>query len=141
MFFDLCQAFRSQVEHPRLALGIGSLRSDLLHYSADSSRYLIYGAVWLSGLGGFYDPVFVKRLVESFGLGSLPPWAAIVLYFLFTATFAVIRGTATVLGEEIGWRGFLVPEFAKTHSFLTTAVVTGLIWSRFGTTRDPLRGL
>jgi uncharacterized protein len=95
-----------------------------LTYSA-----LIYGAVWLSGLGGFYDRSFVKRLVESFGLGQLPPWVAIVLYFLFTATFAVIRGTATVLGEEIGWRGFLVPEFAKTHSFLTTAVVTGLIWA------------
>jgi len=95
-----------------------------LTYSA-----LIYGAVWLSGLGGFYDPVFVKRLVESFGLGPLPPWAAIILYFLFTATLAVIRGTATVLGEEIGWRGYLVPEFAKTHSFLTTAAVTGLIWA------------
>jgi membrane protease YdiL (CAAX protease family) len=59
----------------------------------------------------------------------MSPWAAIVLYFIFTATFSVIRDTATVIGEEIGWRGFLVPELAKRHSFVATAVITGLIWA------------
>jgi membrane protease YdiL (CAAX protease family) len=36
---------------------------------------------------------------------------------------------ATVLGEEIGWRGFLVPELAKQHGFAATAVISGFIWA------------
>jgi membrane protease YdiL (CAAX protease family) len=90
---------------------------------------IIYGFVWFTGLGKFYDEEFVNQVTQSSGLGPLPPWASIILFFFFTATFAVIRDTATVLGEVIGWRGFLVPEFAKKHSFLATAVVTGLIWA------------
>ena len=30
--------------------------------------------------------------------------------------------------EETGWRGFALPEMLKTRSFLTTAVVIGLLW-------------
>ena len=55
--------------------------------------------------------------------------ASITLYFIFTATFTVIRDFATVIGEEIGWRGFLVPELAKKHSFPATAIITGFIWA------------
>jgi membrane protease YdiL (CAAX protease family) len=85
--------------------------------------------VWLTGLGGFYDKGFVDRVTDSFGLGSIPAWASITLYFIFTATFTVIRDFATVIGEEIGWRGFLVPELAKKHSFPATALITGFIWA------------
>ena len=34
-----------------------------------------------------------------------------------------------MIGEEIGWRGFLVPELAKKHSFPATAMITGFIWA------------
>jgi hypothetical protein len=33
---------------------------------------------------------------------------------------------ATVLGEEIGSRGFLVPELAKRYTFAGTATLSGL---------------
>ncbi len=38
------------------------------------------------------------------------------------------RGLSTVLGEEIGWRGFLVPELAKRYGFAATAMISG-IWA------------
>ena len=82
----------------------------------------IYAFVWLSGLGGFYDKSFVEQITKSFGLGSMPAWASITLYFIFTATFTVIRDFATVIGEEIGWRGFLVPELAKRHGFVACQI-------------------
>jgi membrane protease YdiL (CAAX protease family) len=90
---------------------------------------LTYGFVWLTGLAGFYDSKFVGRVSDALGLGPMRPWMTITLYFLFTATITVIRDCATVLGEEIGWRGFLVPELAKRHSFAATAIITGLIWA------------
>jgi uncharacterized protein len=89
----------------------------------------IYTFVWLTGLGGFYDSQFVERFSDAFGLGPLRPWVSIALYFLFTATITVIRDCATVLGEEIGWRGFLVPELAKRNSFAATAIISGFIWA------------
>jgi membrane protease YdiL (CAAX protease family) len=32
------------------------------------------------------------------------------------------------LGEEIGWRGFLLPELQKKHSNLKSAIIIGVIW-------------
>jgi membrane protease YdiL (CAAX protease family) len=34
-----------------------------------------------------------------------------------------------VIGEEIGWRGFLVPELSKKHGFPAAALITGFIWA------------
>src|SRR6202451_2642946 len=89
----------------------------------------IYALVWLTGLGGFYDRQFYDKFSSDFGLGPMKPWANIALYFVFTATITVVRDCATVLGEEIGWRGFLVPELAKRHGFPATAIITGFIWA------------
>src|SRR6185437_14805264 len=88
----------------------------------------IYSFVWLTGLARFYNRSFAIEVTQDFGLGTMPVWAGIALYFVFTATISVIRDGATVLGEEIGWRGFLVPELAKRHSFAATALISGLIW-------------
>jgi membrane protease YdiL (CAAX protease family) len=33
------------------------------------------------------------------------------------------------LGEEIGWRGLLVPELAREYTFTATALISGGIWA------------
>ena len=85
-----------------------------------------YGIVWATGLGGF-DQAFVARLMERFGGAS--PAVAIALYLLFSGTVGMAFSCVTALGEEIGWRGFLVPELAKSFSFSATALISGAIWS------------
>ena len=40
----------------------------------------------------------------------------------------MLSGVAAATGEEIGWRGFLVPELAKVLPFTGVALVSGLIW-------------
>ena len=90
---------------------------------------IAYLAVWAFRLGGFYDHSFVANVSNSYGLGHLPDWAAISLYFAFAATTGMIRSCSSALGEEIGWRGFLVPELATKFSYTTTALISGLIWS------------
>lgn len=35
----------------------------------------------------------------------------------------------SALGEEIGWRGFLVPELSKHMGFTKVALVSGAIWA------------
>ena len=50
---------------------------------------VIYTFVWLTGIGGVYNKSFVDQITNSFGLGPIPAWASITLYFIFTATFTV----------------------------------------------------
>ena len=41
----------------------------------------------------------------------------------------MVGSLSHALGEEIGWRGFLVPELANNVSFTATALISGIIWS------------
>jgi membrane protease YdiL (CAAX protease family) len=88
-----------------------------------------YLGVWLTGLGGFPDHDFLDRVAKAAGWSGLPAALVLVGYVLLTATIGMASNAAAALGEEIGWRGLLVPELAKTMSFTSTAIVSGLIWA------------
>jgi uncharacterized protein len=88
-----------------------------------------YLFIWVFRFGGFYDREFVSGLTQRFGLGPLPDWASISLYFVLAATTGMVRSCASALGEEIGWRGFLVPQLSKMMGFTSTALISGIIWS------------
>jgi uncharacterized protein len=87
-----------------------------------------YTIVWTTGLGGFPNHHFMDRLVGTMGQ-HLSPAASTVLYVLLTGSFGLVGSTAHGLGEEIGWRGFLVPELSKTVGFTGTALISGVVWS------------
>jgi membrane protease YdiL (CAAX protease family) len=70
----------------------------------------------------------MDQLVTRMGL-PISPIAATVLYVLLAGSFGLARGLASALGEEIGWRGFLVPELFKKIGFTGTALISGLVWS------------
>jgi uncharacterized protein len=57
------------------------------------------------------------------------PWISIVLGIVLIGTYGLVRSVSSALGEEIGWRGFLVPELSKTTSFTATSLISGVIWS------------
>lgn len=69
-----------------------------------------YVAVWLAGLGAVDLGRFRTSLAAFVVTGSLQS--------LLSAT-----------GEEIGWRGFLVPTLARSMSFTRAALVSGGIWA------------
>jgi membrane protease YdiL (CAAX protease family) len=47
---------------------------------------------------------------------------------LTSATFGVLLESVLALGEELGWRGLLVPELARHLSFGKTAFLSGAAW-------------
>lgn len=87
-----------------------------------------YLIIWVFGWGGFYNKEFVNTLTESFGLGPIGGGFTIALYVILFGIFGTISSMSRALGEEIGWRGFLVPELYKEHSFTKTSLISGLIW-------------
>lgn len=78
----------------------------------------VYGLTWLSGLGSFNPQGWTSQL-PGFSVGS-------ALALLLTAGLlqSLISGT----GEEIGWRGLLVPALAKVYPFQKVALYSSLIW-------------
>ncbi len=51
-----------------------------------------------------------------------------VMIFLLL-TVGVIKNLGSTLGEEIGWRGFLIFELRKVMPFKALSIVSGIIWA------------
>ncbi|HEX8837504.1 MAG TPA: type II CAAX endopeptidase family protein [Candidatus Acidoferrum sp.] len=89
---------------------------------------IAYVIVWVAGLGAFGNPEYLDALVRQMHLGG-SPWISIGVGIFLTGTYGLVRSVSSALGEEIGWRGFLVPELSKTTSFTLTSLVSGMVWS------------
>ena len=89
----------------------------------------VYAAVWETGLGGFADSEFVRRTAETFGWRNLSPAVTLALFLVLTATLGLVGKTSRALGEEIGWRGFLVPELSKVAGFGGISLISGAMWA------------
>lgn len=89
---------------------------------------IAYAIVWIAGFGGFGNRDFLHSLVQQMHLPA-PAWVSAGLGIFLTGTYGLIRSIGSALGEEIGWRGFLVPELSRTTSFTATALISGVIWS------------
>jgi membrane protease YdiL (CAAX protease family) len=90
--------------------GLGRVRYLLLGYAIPLLYALvIYSIVWITGLGGFH-PQSPVRLLLYVVLGT-------------------ILASVAALGEEIGWRGLLVPEMARITTYTKTALVSGIVWA------------
>jgi CAAX protease family protein len=71
---------------------------------------VVYGLVWLSGLGAVDLGRFKTPVITFIVLGSL-------------------QSLVSATGEELGWRGFLVPALARRKSFTMTALISGATWA------------
>jgi membrane protease YdiL (CAAX protease family) len=91
----------------------------------------VYLIVWFTPLGGFLERDFLTRTAAQFGWSNFPPTATLILFLVLTATIGLVAKTSRALGEEIGWRGFLVPELNKVVGFTGVSVISGLMWAAY----------
>jgi membrane protease YdiL (CAAX protease family) len=88
-----------------------------------------YLIIWFTGWGGFYNKTFVTQAAHELGWGNLPAGVFIVLFFIVEGVIGLAGSMSTALGEEIGWRGFLVPELSNITSYTKTSLISGAIWA------------
>lgn len=105
-------------------------KDQLLCYLIPIAYALIaYVIIWLAGWGGFYNTAFVTQAARELGWTGLPTGVFIVAFFVVEGVIGLIGSMSTALGEEIGWRGFLVPELSKVTSYTKTSLISGIVWS------------
>ena len=89
-----------------------------------------YSIVWLFGAGGFYNKTFILQMAHDMGWTKMSPNLFLILFLVLQGVIGILPSIATALGEEIGWRGFLVPElFDRTKSYTKTSLISGIIWA------------
>ena len=89
---------------------------------------LAFGLAGVLGLASFPDAAKATAFLQTTNLSSLPaPLGAIALVALIT-TAGMIQSMTTALGEEIGWRGFLVPRLVAMSGFVAGTLITGVLW-------------
>ena len=90
---------------------LGKAKYLLLSFLIPISYALIpYSIVWVTGLGKFVPSNFEENILVF--------W-----------TSGLALSCLSALGEEIGWRGFLVPELSKRMNFLKTSLISGFVWA------------
>ncbi|MEE9454861.1 MAG: type II CAAX endopeptidase family protein [Paracoccaceae bacterium] len=116
-----------------LGWGWGKTRYQLAAYGLAFGLPLIsFCLVWLFGFGGFYDVAFITQaqtgIADSFGQNISAPWGVMLALIVFGATVGLLMAFGGI-GEELGWRGFLVPELYKHFDFTKTSLISGVIWA------------
>lgn len=75
---------------------------------------VLYAVIWLSGLGGISEK-FVPTLPE-------------IIKLVLIAVLGTLGSCLNAMGEEIGWRGLLVPQLARLTTFTKASFISGAIW-------------
>jgi membrane protease YdiL (CAAX protease family) len=107
-----------------------------------------YSAIWVLGLGDVPSPTFLERARLTLGMNSESDTLIIVSAFFYITIINVIPSAIMALGEEIGWRGFLVPELSEWVGLKKAGFISGIIWGtwhlpgilfgNYGQTETPL---
>lgn len=138
-FAPLVAAFITKLVFQRnlrgLGWGWGKTRYQAAAYGLAFLIPLVtFGLVWLFGFGGFYDVAFVALaqagLADTFGVNISSPWLVMITLLILNATLGIVVAFGGI-GEELGWRGFLVPELYKHYNFTKTSLISGVIWAVF----------
>jgi membrane protease YdiL (CAAX protease family) len=84
---------------------------------------VVYGLLWGVGIIPFTGTELTATVEQATGLRvSLP------LAILMTVVVIFPLSLFAALGEEIGWRGLLMPELDKRYRFTIAAILTGVVW-------------
>lgn len=92
----------------------------------------LYGAVylvlWATG-GAALDAERATAAAERFGLEALPLGAALLVLAFLVPAIGLAVDAVVSLGEELGWRGFLVPALYERWGFTRTSLLSGAVWA------------
>jgi len=89
----------------------------------------VYLVVWALIRGSFSFSEFADSTAQALGFPSHPAATTLLIGVPLYATMSVIGAMARTLGEEIGWRGFLLPRLVRQTGFTVGCLLSGCVWA------------
>lgn len=91
--------------------------------------FLTYLFGYALGFGSFGNPDYLNNRLERMGLEPNYSWLIILLFGTIWGIFGVLYNMASSLGEEIGWRGFLLSKLLSKKNFILSTCIVGTLWA------------
>ncbi|BDU21642.1 type II CAAX endopeptidase family protein [Dyella sp. GSA-30] len=89
----------------------------------------VYLLTWMMVPNAFQWGQFAAPFASTFHISQHTNAFAALFGIPSTMIFIVIGTMAWALGEELGWRGFLVPRLYERLGLVKTSLISGLIWA------------
>ncbi len=107
----------------------GNVRYYLLAFFGPTLLLFLSGAVYFLLVPGAFDPALTtfRSLIAQGGSG-MSAEQALLISCLQVALIGPIINIIPTLGEELGWRGYLLPKLRESRSDRTALLISGAIW-------------
>lgn len=89
---------------------------------------IVYCLCYVTGWAGI-DNNALQSIQKKTGFGFLPLWAVFVIYAVIQGVLGTITSCASAIGEEIGWRGFLLPRVLQFMNPFKASLLVGIVWA------------
>jgi uncharacterized protein len=89
----------------------------------------VYVVTWIAIRSSFDSGSFVAESAGTVHFPQSPRLATFGVYLPLALTFGILTRFANTLGEELGWRGYLLPLLTERFGFRPAAFMTGGIWA------------
>lgn len=108
----------------------GHMRDYLLVYFGPAALLFLSGAVYFLIFPSSFDPelTVLKGLVASGGKQGLTASTLLIVQILIFVITGPIVNIIPTMGEELGWRGYLLPKLRIFLPDRVALVITGAIW-------------
>lgn len=108
----------------------GHVKDYLLVYFGPTVLLLLSGALYFLIFPGSFDPELtaLKEMLASSGKQGFAASNLVIGQVLIFVVLGPVINIIPTMGEELGWRGYLLPKLRMFLSDRTALILTGVIW-------------
>lgn len=108
----------------------GHMKHYLLIYFGSTTLLFLSGVFYFLIFPGQFDPelTVLKELIASNSEPGLSAPALLIFQVMQLVAIGPVINIIPTLGEELGWRGYLLPKLRSFFSDRIAVVITGVIW-------------
>lgn len=105
----------------------GNMKNYLLVYFGPAALLFLSAALYFLIFPGWYDPELSTLKETAAHMGGLTASNLLLIYMAVIIMIGPFINIIPTLGEELGWRGYLLPKLRMLLSDRAALVVTGII--------------
>ena len=108
----------------------GHIKGYLLVFFGPTVLLFLSGAFYFLIFPGTFDPelAVLKNMLAANGPGGISASDLLLITALQVILIGPVVNIIPTLGEELGWRGYLLPKLREFFSDRAALVITGVVW-------------